>query len=71
MFKHLSLKSIGFYQKYIRPVLPESCRFYPSCSEYAKQAVAKYGFWQGGAKAAIRLLRCQPFSRKSGYDPLL
>jgi len=70
MRNKIPLELIGFYQKYIRPWLPDSCRFYPSCSEYAKQAIFRYGLWQGGIKAAQRLLNCQPFSGKSGYDPL-
>ena len=45
------------------------CKFYPTCSEYTKQAVEKYGVIKGGTKGIIRILKCNPFS-KGGYDPL-
>ena len=57
------------YQKFISPLFPPSCRFYPTCSEYAVQAFKKYGVLKGGAKATWRILRCNPFN-KGGYDPL-
>lgn len=57
------------YQLAIAPVLPAACRFHPSCSEYAIQALRKYGAWRGGILAARRILRCQPFC-KGGYDPV-
>lgn len=57
------------YQKFISPLFPPSCRFYPSCSEYAVQAIAKYGAVKGGIKSAWRILRCNPFN-KGGYDPV-
>ncbi|HUX93834.1 MAG TPA: membrane protein insertion efficiency factor YidD [Ignavibacteriaceae bacterium] len=60
---------IRIYQKIISPLFPPSCRFYPSCSEYAVQALTKYGVFKGGAKAVWRILRCNPFN-KGGYDPL-
>ncbi len=60
---------IRIYQKIISPFFPPSCRFYPSCSEYAVQALTKYGVFKGGAKAVWRILRCNPFN-KGGYDPL-
>jgi uncharacterized protein len=60
---------IRVYQKLISPLLPPSCRFYPTCSEYAVQAVNKYGIFKGTAKAAYRILRCNPFN-KGGYDPV-
>jgi hypothetical protein len=58
------------YQKLISPVLPPSCRFYPSCSEYGIQAFSKYGVIKGGIKTIWRILRCNPLN-KGGYDPLL
>lgn len=61
---------INVYQLYFRSALPKVCRFSPSCSEYAKQAVIRYGFLLGFLKAGKRLLFCHPFSNKSGYDPL-
>ena len=50
-------------------MFPPSCRFYPTCSEYAVQAITKYGSLRGGAKAAWRILRCNPFN-KGGFDPV-
>ena len=49
------------YKRWISPLLPRSCRFAPTCSEYAQLAIAKYGFWRGGGRALLRILRCQPF----------
>lgn len=67
--KGLALCLISFYQKFISPAHPRCCRFYPTCSEYSKQAIEKYGMIKGGAKAFRRILRCQPLCR-GGYDPL-
>lgn len=66
----LALKLIDVYQRYIRPAMPASCRFEPSCSEYTKQAILKYGLIKGVCKGITRILRCHPFSGRSGYDPL-
>jgi len=71
MFKTISVSLIKFYQDYIRRTLPASCRFTPSCSEYAKDAILKYGFSKGGFRAVKRLLSCHPFSGKASYDPLI
>ncbi len=60
---------IKLYQKLISPLFPPSCRFYPTCSEYAVQAITKYGAFKGGIKAAWRILRCNPFN-KGGFDPV-
>ena len=49
------------YKRFISPLLPNACRFEPTCSEYAQLAIIKYGPWRGGWKAAGRLLRCNPF----------
>jgi putative membrane protein insertion efficiency factor len=57
------------YKNLISPVLPPSCRFYPTCSEYSIQALEKYGIIKGGAKSIWRILRCNPFN-KGGYDPV-
>ncbi|MFA5005370.1 MAG: membrane protein insertion efficiency factor YidD [Candidatus Omnitrophota bacterium] len=70
MLRKASLWGLGFYQRYLRPALPCSCRFSPSCSEYTKLAIIKYGFSKGVFKGIKRLLRCHPFSGRSGYDPL-
>ena len=60
---------IKFYQKAISPFLGRRCRFYPTCSEYTKQAVEKYGALKGLYLGLIRILKCHPF-HKGGYDPL-
>jgi uncharacterized protein len=52
---------LAVYKRWLSPLLPRSCRFSPTCSEYARVALLKYGFWGGGARGAARLLRCQPF----------
>lgn len=49
------------YKRFLSPLLPQTCRFLPSCSEYARDAVVLYGPWRGGLKAIGRLLRCHPF----------
>lgn len=63
----LALLLIGLYQKLISPLSPPSCRYYPSCSEYARLAFEKYGFFRALGKSAWRLLRCNPFSH-GGVD---
>lgn len=60
---------INKYQKYISPNLGKNCRFYPTCSEYMKQAIKKYGAFKGSFYGIKRIIRCNPFS-KGGYDPL-
>jgi len=68
--KKLLIGSIRFYQKYISGLKSApSCRFIPTCSEYAVQALEKYGVLKGSYLAVRRLLRCHPFC-KGGYDPL-
>lgn len=67
--KILSLAIIRFYQTSLSPVLPASCRYYPSCSAYAYEAVDKWGPWRGAGMAVRRLLRCRPFAGH-GYDPV-
>jgi len=57
------------YKRWISPWLPAACRFEPSCSEYARDAIAIHGLWRGATYAAQRLLRCQPLSR-GGFDPV-
>ena len=67
--KKVFVAIIRFYQKNISPLLPPSCRFQPTCSQYAIEAIQKYGVFKGGAMALWRILRCNPFS-KGGYDPV-
>jgi putative membrane protein insertion efficiency factor len=60
---------VQFYQIALSPLLgPGKCRFYPSCSEYARQAVASHGAWVGGRQALRRLSRCHPLSGRGGLD---
>lgn len=60
---------IRIYQMTLSRSLPASCRFYPSCSEYTLQAIAKYGVFKGGWLGIKRILRCHPF-HPGGYDPV-
>jgi uncharacterized protein len=57
------------YRRWISPALPARCRFYPSCSAYALEAVARHGAFRGAVLAGWRLLRCHPF-HPGGYDPV-
>lgn len=57
------------YQRFVSPALPPSCRFHPSCSQYALEAVTRYGALKGGWLAARRLARCHPF-HPGGFDPV-
>jgi hypothetical protein len=67
--KSFTLGLIRFYQGCISAALPSSCRFYPSCSAYAYQAVEKWGVWQGARLTITRFLRCRPLG-EHGYDPV-
>lgn len=67
--KYLIIKAVRFYQKFLSPLKPNSCRFYPTCSEYTVQALQKYGLILGLKKAILRILRCHPFN-SGGYDPV-
>ena len=60
---------VAFYRKFISPLKKPCCRFYPTCSCYAEQAIKKYGPVKGCGMAAYRILRCNPFCR-GGYDPV-
>ncbi len=57
------------YQMVLGPMLPPSCRYYPSCSTYAIEALERHGVWRGGWLALRRIGRCHPF-RPGGYDPV-
>tara|TARA_Y100000748_G_C15445222_1_gene468711 strand:- start:952 stop:1170 length:219 start_codon:yes stop_codon:yes gene_type:complete len=65
----LVLKIIRMYQKYLSPLLGPSCRFHPTCSDYALQAIETYGVLRGGFLALKRILKCNPWGG-SGADPL-
>ena len=68
--KRVFLSLIRFYQKQISPGLPSRCRYYPTCSAYAYEAIEKYGVLKGGWLAFRRLMRCHPFSKHDTYDPV-
>ena len=65
----LALKLIRGYQVAISPMLPPSCRYVPSCSEYGFEAIERYGILKGGWMAVRRIGRCHPFA-KGGHDPV-
>jgi putative membrane protein insertion efficiency factor len=67
--KRALIGMIRFYQRAVSPLFPSRCRYIPTCSEYALEAVEKYGALKGGWLALKRLLRCHPF-HKGGYDPV-
>jgi len=67
--KWLALRLIRFYQRRISPMLPPSCRYYPSCSQYTYEAIQIYGFWRGSWLGSKRIARCNPFT-PGGYDPV-
>ena len=68
--KQILLKMIYFYQRNISPYRPACCRFTPTCSAYALEALHKYGAIKGGWLALKRLLRCNPFYKGDYYDPV-
>ena len=67
--KKFVISAIRFYQREVSPLFPPRCRYIPTCSEYALEAVEKYGAVKGSFLAAKRILRCNPF-HKGGYDPV-
>jgi len=67
--KFLVLDLLGIYKAMVSPFLPPACRFEPTCSEYTRQAVDKYGPARGTWMGLKRILRCQPFC-KGGHDPV-
>ena len=67
--KSLALKALRGYKRLISPLLPAACRYVPTCSEYAVEAVERFGVVRGGAMALWRVLRCNPFA-KGGVDPV-
>jgi hypothetical protein len=67
--KTIALVIIRFYQKFISPQLPASCRFHPTCSHYGYKAIDKYGLIKGGWLAVARIGRCHPFN-PGGFDPV-
>ena len=68
--KKILIRMIRFYQRCISPYTRPSCRFIPTCSQYALEAITKYGAFKGGLLTLWRLLRCNPFNRGDIYDPV-
>ncbi len=66
--RRVAILLVRAYQRFISPLFPPSCRYIPSCSEYAVEALNKYGFFKGLVLAAYRILRCNPWGGH-GYDP--
>ena len=69
MFKRFCLAAIRGYQRYISPLLPDACIYIPTCSQYAVEAIEKYGVVKGCWLGMRRILRCHPF-HAGGYDPV-
>ncbi|HEX8728534.1 MAG TPA: membrane protein insertion efficiency factor YidD [Ktedonobacterales bacterium] len=68
--KYIGMGLIRLYQLTISQILPSSCRFEPSCSQYGYRAIEKYGLWRGGVMAIKRISRCHPFYHGNLYDPV-
>ena len=68
--KRLLLALIAFYQRHVSPAFPGKCRFRPTCSAYAIEAIRKYGAMKGGWLALRRILRCHPFYKGDVFDPV-
>ncbi len=67
MIRRPFLALIRLYQRWISPLFPNTCRYHPSCSQYAYEAIAKYGLFKGTLLGGWRILRCNPYS-KGGFD---
>jgi len=67
--KWILLLLVRIYQVFLSPFFGGACKFYPSCSKYGYEAIAKHGAWRGSVLAVKRLLRCRPFT-KGGFDPV-
>jgi hypothetical protein len=63
------ITTLGFYKRFLSPLLPSACRYRPTCSEYMLEAVDKYGVRRGVWMGTLRLLRCHPF-HEGGFDPV-
>ena len=68
--KHVFLCMIRFYQRHVSPCFPARCRFRPTCSAYAYEAIMKYGAIKGGWLALRRFLKCHPFYKGNFFDPV-
>jgi putative membrane protein insertion efficiency factor len=63
------IAALGFYKRFLSPMLPSACRYHPTCSEYMMEAVDRYGVRRGIWMGTLRLLRCHPF-HEGGFDPV-
>ena len=68
--KTVLLALIRFYRKHVSPLFPPRCRYTPTCSRYAQEAIEKYGPWKGSFLAIKRFMRCHPFAKGDYYDPV-
>ena len=68
--RRLFLSAIRWYQRCISPLFPARCRYSPTCSAYAYEAIGKYGAGKGSWLALKRICRCHPFSKRDWYDPV-
>ena len=69
IMKRLALAILRGYKRFLSPMLPSACRYVPTCSEYAMEAIERNGVLHGGAKAMLRFVRCNPWGGH-GYDPV-
>lgn len=67
--KKIALSLIYIYRKWISPLTPPTCRFYPTCSKYGMEAIEKFGIWKGGWLTIKRIVKCHPF-HPGGIDPV-
>jgi putative membrane protein insertion efficiency factor len=67
--RHVAIAPIRFYQRIVSPAIPQRCKYAPTCSAYATQAIREYGILRGLVLASWRLLRCNPWSH-GGFDPV-
>lgn len=67
--KYIAIFLIQFYRLLLSPLIPPSCRYFPTCSQYAIEAFRRYGLWGGSMRTVRRLLRCHPWGAQ-GYDPV-
>ncbi|WP_091579838.1 membrane protein insertion efficiency factor YidD [Alteribacillus bidgolensis] len=67
--KIILLTFISFYRKFISPFTPPTCRFYPTCSQYGKEAIERFGAVKGGCLTIVRVCKCHPF-HPGGFDPV-
>ncbi|MGH8120525.1 MAG: membrane protein insertion efficiency factor YidD [Gammaproteobacteria bacterium] len=67
--RRAAVQIIHVYRYFISPLLGPCCRFYPSCSRYAEEAIEKHGLWRGGSMAIRRICSCHPYST-GGFDPV-